>query len=362
MPCLAFAIACTSCLLIVHGRPSNANETVQYEMDIVLGTGYLVKAPSPPRPSIGLQKSMMLVTPAVLAAAGWAMGSQVILGHCQNLIFPGDAEDHGVLNGCNVARRFWYLLIVFIVFGLSRARQTRQWRKGASNGIQSNCGTTGSRKRVLEWTRRPGYAQGVLRQKLVLQSTRTFWHGGEYSWWVCQDSNHRSVQQQRQAVEDNISTVKISTEQITEPRSVKASIDVTDTTAFCRISEEEEEEYWHRHTPRCSDMMFHDATESANERTAANAAIQVAHRQTAAKPAVYSHASSATTPRQNAKSVTFASNSFTPVKIPESTTSEVPLGTALPSQARSSNNRLKLVGAPKDRIRAIVDQLSRNQL
>eukprot|EP00930_Biecheleria_cincta_P078244 TRINITY_DN65655_c0_g1_i1.p1 TRINITY_DN65655_c0_g1~~TRINITY_DN65655_c0_g1_i1.p1 ORF type:complete len:395 (+),score=76.10 TRINITY_DN65655_c0_g1_i1:59-1243(+) len=394
MTLIAFAIACTSCLLVVHGRPAQTNRTLHFEIDAVSGTGYLVQVPdagylvqSAPRAVAGWQKTVTLAAPAALAAAGWVMRSQVsqvVFGQRQAQIPLSKTEGPDALHGCNITWPTWRVVVAFIVLGICTARQRRE---KISKSVEPHCGDKAAAKL-------PQVKMFRICTEQPDAEPEPAWRSGTALSALSEDSN----------LPDSAELFRIHTEEPMSARSHLSSLD--------------EELQFDEAVLRCEDQRVLKSLQLSNAESAGSAGVEVelgtedyaSGREAAAETIVQEAAAGspatqanvtalpmpsetavatidvhqtigptavqtppnanelhASTPTKAVRSMTSGPEDFSPAKSSRAMTSDHPLSlkdplSSWPLHSRFDDCSMKLVGAPKDRIREIVNQLGQKRI
>mmetsp|Transcript_22158 Transcript_22158/g.39838 ORF Transcript_22158/g.39838 Transcript_22158/m.39838 type:complete len:309 (+) Transcript_22158:75-1001(+) len=138
----AFAIACASCVLLVHGgdigviTAGQSDRSFQHRIDAASGTGYLVEVPKSIKAISAWQwqKKVALTTPVGLAA-GWLIKSQLHLGR-QHKESPDQIAIQEVEEHCRTTLPRWWFAVVLIVLGMGSRAVKRRRQKGQGPALE----------------------------------------------------------------------------------------------------------------------------------------------------------------------------------------------------------------------------------
>jgi len=363
---------------VAHGRPDQANRTMRFEIDAVSSTGYLVQVHSALGPSAGWQKSATLAAPAAaLAAAGWVMRSQVVFGQGKAQMLPGKTEGPDALRGCNITWPSWREVVALIVLGSCTASQRR---KKICKEVESHYGDAAVAKLTQVKMFRICTGQPDAEPEPALRSLTSI-----------------STLSEEPNLPDSAELFRINT---ADPSSACSELSDVNT----EVQSDEE-------VPRCEDQRRRNSSEFSNAEGAGRAGVEVAlgteddasggeaapetmseeptaglalpvtsetapaamthvHQAigpTAVQTSAYTHAPDDCTPPRAARSMTSGSSDFSPIKFSRAVTCDQPLPSrsslsSQPLHVRLRESNIKLVGAPKDRIREIVNQLGQQEV
>jgi len=364
MNLIAFAIACTSCLLVAHGRPEHANRKTNLEIDPVSGAGYLVEqVPSAARPLVGWQKTAIRTAPAALAAAAcWVMRSRVVLGQGKAQMLPGKTEGADALRS-SITWSTWRVVVALIVLGNFTARQRR---KKSCKDVESHNGDTAAEKLTQATMFRICTVQPDAEPEPAFSRS-----GTEFSTMSEESQLPLSAELFRLNTQGPTSACidlrDLNTEvQFEEANAESAGSAGVEAALGTKDGPSREE--------AAAEAMAEEATAGLAAIRAAVTALPVLSETAPAmrdehrfiSPTVqkteYSHAPNAYTPTMAARSMTSAPDDFSPIKWKRALTSDQPLPSrgplsSLHLHAKIRDTNMKLVGAPKERIREIANQL-----
>jgi len=310
------------------------------------------------------------------------MRSQVVFGQCKAQMPPGKTEGPDALRGCSITWPSWRVVVALIVLGSCTASQRR---KKICKEVESHCGDAAVAKLTQVKMFRICTGQPDAEPEPALRSLTSI-----------------STLSEEPNLPDSAELFRINT---ADPSS--ACSELSDVNTEVQLDEE---------VPRCEDQRRRNSSEFSNAEGAGRAGAEVAlgtgddasvgeaapetmseeptaglalpvtsetapaamihvHQAigpTAVQTSAYTHAPDDCTPPRAARSMTSGSGNFSPIKFSRAVTCDQPLSShghravtfsrAVTSHVRLRESNIKLVGAPKDRIREIVNQLGQQEV
>lgn len=368
---------------------------MHFEIDAVSGTGYLVQqVPSAARPLAGWQKTVTLAAPAALATAGWVMRSHVGLGQGKARMLPDTTEgnvlpdkaegkllsdkieDPDALRSCNITWSTWRVVIALIVLGSCTARQRR---KKICKDVDSHSGDTAAAKltqvkmfRICteqpdaepEPALRSGTELSALSEASQLPDSAELFriHTAEPT-LECSDLRNSNTEVQGKEAFPRYGDQRVhdlfNISNAANAAGVEAALGTKDYASHIEAGAEVMAEEAMaglaaiQQAVTALPVLLETASVMRDEHRAIGSTVQTA---------AYSHAPNAVAPTMAARSMTSVPGDFSPREFSRALTSDQPLPSrgplsSWPVRARLKDSNMKLVGAPKERIREIVNQL-----